>query len=129
MVEESPRKKMVGKNAGSNGIVEREVQEVEERIRVLFLGLEERLGRKLGTMERILSFMHEYVAYLINRVKHGHDGKVPHERSKGKNPTVLGIGFGEEIGCTGLSPGQNRRYLILDGSMGLLVRFAEEVMK
>ena len=42
MVEESPRKKMVGKNAGSNGIVEREVQEVEERIRVLFLGLEER---------------------------------------------------------------------------------------
>ena len=92
VVEESPVK-----SSGSNGIVERAVQEVEGKMRAIFLGLEERLGRKLDSRERIVAFIPEYVAYLMNRLCQGEDGKVPYERVKGKKPTVLGVEFGEKI--------------------------------
>ena len=41
-MEESPIKRMVGGNAGANGLVEREVQEVEGRMWALLLGLQKR---------------------------------------------------------------------------------------
>ena len=92
MVEESPVK-----SSGSNGVVERAVQEVEGKIRAVFLGLEERVGRKLDARERIVAFIPEYVAYLMNRLCMGSDGKVAYERVKGKKPTVLGVEFGEKV--------------------------------
>ena len=46
MIEESPVR-----SSGSNGIVERAVQEIEGRIRSLFLGLQDRLGRKIDTTQ------------------------------------------------------------------------------
>ena len=91
-MEESPVR-----SSGSNGIVEREVQEVEGRIRTLFLGLQDRLGMKLDARERIVAFIPEYASYLLNRLMRGSDGKVPYERIKGKRPTVLGIEFGEKV--------------------------------
>ena len=33
----------------------------------------------------------------MNRLNKGLDGKVAHERIKGKKPTTLGIGFGEKV--------------------------------
>ena len=85
------------KSSGSNGIVEKGVPDIEGRIRSLFLGLEERIGRRLDAKERIVVFMPDYAAYLINRLSQGTDGKVAYEMMKGKKPTVLGIEFGEKV--------------------------------
>eukprot|EP00973_Karenia_brevis_P028058 3863671-Karenia_brevis.AAC.1 len=49
---------------GSNGIVERAVQEIEGRIRAILLSLEERLGRDIDAKERIVAFIPAYAAYV-----------------------------------------------------------------
>ncbi len=85
------------KSSGSNGIVERGVQEIEGGIRASLLGLQERVGRKIDARERIVRFIPEYVAYLLNRLSQGEDGKVPYERIRGKKPTILGLEFGEKL--------------------------------
>ena len=85
------------KSSGSNGVVERGVQEIEGQIRILLLGFESRLGRRVDSRERIIGFMPEYAAYLLNRLHVGEDGKVPYERMKGKKPTILGLEFGEML--------------------------------
>ena len=90
--EESPVR-----SSGSNGVVERGVQEIEGGIRALLLGLQERIGRKIDARERIVSFIPEYVAYLLNRLSLGEDGKVPYERIRGKKPTILGLELGEKL--------------------------------
>ena len=84
-------------SSGSNGIVERSVEDMEARIRAVFLSLQERLGVKIDARERIVAFIPEYVAYLYNRLHQGQDGKVAYERIKGKRPTVLGVEFGEKV--------------------------------
>jgi hypothetical protein len=66
-------------------------------IRALFGGLQERLGRKVDSRERIVAFIPEYAAYMLNRFHVGDDGKVAYERIKGKKPSVLGIEFGEKV--------------------------------
>ena len=78
--EESPKK-----SSGSNGVVERGVQEIEGRIRALYIGLEDHLGREIDARERILSFMPEYTAYLSNRLHKGLDGKVRTNVLKGRS--------------------------------------------
>ena len=69
---------------------------MEGQIRALFVGLGDRLGRQLDARERIVAFISEYAAYLLNRLHKGLDGKVPFERVRGKKPTVLGVEFGEK---------------------------------
>ncbi|MEC8428648.1 MAG: hypothetical protein VXZ35_09490, partial [Pseudomonadota bacterium] len=64
LVEEAPKK-----SSGSNGAVERAVQEVEGAVRAGFLALQERLGRKVDARERLVAFLPEYMAYLMNRFK------------------------------------------------------------
>ena len=96
LVEESPVK-FTASSSGSAGVVERAVQEMEGKIRAIFLGLEERLGRQLDARERIVAFIPEYAAYLMNKLFVGEDGKVAYERVKGKKPSVLGIEFGEKV--------------------------------
>ena len=61
ILEEAPVK-----SSGSNGVVERGIQEVEGGVRALYLGLQEKLGRKVDAKERIVAFMPEYAAYLLN---------------------------------------------------------------
>ena len=82
---------------GSTGLVERAVQEMEGRIRALFLSLTLRLGRELDAKERIVAFIPEYAAYLYNRMIVGEDGKTAYERMKGKTQTLLGLEFGEKV--------------------------------
>eukprot|EP00973_Karenia_brevis_P022352 3076035-Karenia_brevis.AAC.1 len=91
IVEEVPKK-----SKGSNGIVERAVQEIEGHMRAILLSLEERLGVEIDAKERIVAFIPEYAAYLYNRLHRDDDGRVPYFRVKGKNPTVVGIEFGEK---------------------------------
>ena len=85
------------KSSGSNGIVEGGIQSIEHQIRAVSLGFQERLGIKVDARERIVTFISEYAAYLMNRLEIGKDGKVGYERIKGKRPTVLGLEFGEKV--------------------------------
>ena len=51
----------------------------------------------MDARERVVAFMPEYAAYLLNRLQQGEDGKVAYERVRGKKPTVLGLEFGEKV--------------------------------
>ena len=82
--EESP----VG-SSGSNGRVERGVQSIEGQLRALLLAFEGRIGRRLDVQEKIVMFMPEYAAYLINRLEVGKDGKTSYERTKGEKQLCL----------------------------------------
>jgi hypothetical protein len=92
ILESSPKE-----SKGSNGVAERGIQEIEGQIRVMFLALQEKLGRKIDARERIVALIPEYASYLMNRLKKGEDGKVPYGRSRGKKPTVMGVEFGEKL--------------------------------
>ena len=92
MVEESPVA-----SKGSNGLAEKAVQEIEGQVRALKLALEGRIGQKIDAESRVVAFMAEYAAYLVNRLSVGKDGKTPYERNKGKKATVLGVEFGEKL--------------------------------
>ena len=61
------------------------------------IGLKSRIARKIDSRERIIAFLPENSAYLLNRLHQGEDGKVRYERVKGKKPTMLGIEFGEMV--------------------------------
>ena len=89
-MEEAPKD-----SKGSNGEVERAVQETEGQIRCSFLAFPEKVGRRVDGRERIVAFIPEYAAYLMNRLKKGEDVKVAFERARGKVPSVLGVEFGE----------------------------------
>ena len=91
-IEEAPRR-----SSGSNGVVERAVQEIEGRLRAVLLGLEERLGVYLDSRERIIAFIPSYVAYLLNRLHEGTDGKTPYQRIRGKKSHVRVPEFGELV--------------------------------
>eukprot|EP00973_Karenia_brevis_P067966 9455799-Karenia_brevis.AAC.1 len=77
VVEEPPKKVK-----GSNGVVERAVQDIEGRIRAILLSLEERMNREINAKERIVVFMPACAAYLYNRLHRGDDGKVAYDRIK-----------------------------------------------
>eukprot|EP00973_Karenia_brevis_P016973 2329420-Karenia_brevis.AAC.1 len=75
VVEEAPRGVK-----GSNGIVERAVQEIGGHMRAILLSLEERIGVEIDAKERMVAFIPAYAAYLYNRLHKDDDGKVPYER-------------------------------------------------
>ena len=58
---------------------------------------QEKLGRMIDARGRIVAFIPEYAACILNRLKEGEDRTVAYERSRGKKPTVLGIEFGEQL--------------------------------
>ena len=84
-------------SSGSNGVVERGVQFVEGVIRTLLSALEERIGVKIKAEEKIVIFLAEYAAYLLNKREVGKDGKTAYERNKGKKGEVLAVEFGEKL--------------------------------
>ena len=61
------------------------------------MAFQEKVGRGVDCRERIVAFIPEYAAYLMNRLKKGEDGKVAFERARGKVPSVLGVEFGEKV--------------------------------
>ena len=92
IVEKSP----VG-SSGSNGVVERAVQGIEGQMRTMKSALEDRLRTKLKPDDRVLMFLAEYAAHLVNRLEVGKDGKTAYERSRGKRATVIAVEFGERL--------------------------------
>ena len=85
------------KSSGSNGMVEKCIQELEGQLRAILLAFEARVGREVNAKEPVVTFMPEYAAYLLNRRDVGLDGKTAYERNKGKKATVLGLEFGEKL--------------------------------
>ena len=55
--EESPKY-----SSGSNGVAERGVQEIEGKIRALYIGLKQRLGGDIDARQRILAFAPVYAS-------------------------------------------------------------------
>ena len=73
------------------------VQGVEGQVKALFLALQGRIGRKIDAREKVIKFIPEYASYLMNRLEVGKDGKVAHDRAKGKKPIVLGVEVGGKL--------------------------------
>ena len=90
-------KKSPGSSSGSNGVVEREVQCVEGLIKAQLSACQERLGARIILEEKIVIFMAECAAYLINQLEVGKDGKTACEGCRGKRATVMTIEFGEKL--------------------------------
>ena len=59
----------------SNGAAERAVQEFMSQLRAVKLGLESRIGGKIGTSSVVIEWMVEHATFLLNRYLRGHDGK------------------------------------------------------
>ena len=73
---------------GSNGVVERAVQTVEQYLRTSKSSLDERMGVRIDVRHPILTWMCEYVTYLTNRLEVSSDGRTAYERVKGKRAQV-----------------------------------------
>ena len=75
----------------SNGIIERAVGLVAAEARTLNAVLEHRMGTRVPPDARILCWLVEFAAYLMNRCDVGSDGKMPLQRLQGL------LEFGEKI--------------------------------
>ena len=82
---------------GSNGVVERAVQAVEQNLRANTSSLDERFGVRVDVQHPVLTWLCEYVSYMMNRLEVASDGKTPYERVKGKRADVAGLEFGEKV--------------------------------
>jgi hypothetical protein len=92
IVENSP----VG-SKGSNGIVERTVQMVEQYLRTMKSQLDTRYKVDVDIKHPIVTWMCEYSTFLLNRLEVAADGKTSYERCKGKRANVMGLEFAEKI--------------------------------
>ena len=103
-------KEIVGKRAGetipeaskkydspSNGIAERAVQSVEGQVRTMKLALERRVNCKIPVDHKIMTWMVECGADLMNKFLVGEDGRTAYERIKGKKYRGEVIEFGRKI--------------------------------
>ena len=68
----------------SNGIIERAVGLVPGLARTLKAALEHRIGTRVPPDARILCWLVEFPAYLMNRCDIGSDGKTPLQRLHGR---------------------------------------------
>ena len=82
---------------GSNGVVERAVQAVEQCLRTMKSSLDERMGVLIDVRHPVLTWMCEFVGYMMSRMEVASDGKTPYERVKGKRGEMLGLEFGERV--------------------------------
>ena len=84
-------------NPQANGAVERAVQEVMNQIRVMKIGLEQRLATKITTDWKIMEWITELSAVLLNRCLIGKDGRTPYHRLIGKDSQKTLVEIGERV--------------------------------
>ena len=82
---------------GSNGVVERAVQGVEQCLRTMKSSLDDRMGVKVDVRHPVITWLCEYVGFMMNRMEVARDGRTPYERVKGKKSEVMGLEFGEKV--------------------------------
>ena len=54
-------------------------------------------GVRVEVRHPVLTFLCEFVGYMMNRMEVAADGKTPYERVKGKRAEVMGLEFGEKV--------------------------------
>ncbi len=81
----------------ANGIAERAVQSVESQVRTLMLALQKRLEVKIPVTHKIVTWMVEHAADLLNKYHVGSDGRTAFERVKGKKYRGETVEFGRKI--------------------------------
>ena len=80
-------------SSGSNGIIERAIQAVQEQARVMRCALEKRWGIVVPGRHAIWTWLFEYAGLLLNRMEVSQDGLTSYERSKGKKAKELEYEF------------------------------------
>ena len=91
-----PERPPVG-DSQSNGVIERAVGLVAGQVRTLKAALEHRMGTRIPPDARILCWLAEFDAYLMNRCDIGSDGKTPLQRLHGRRDNTPILEFGEKI--------------------------------
>ena len=81
----------------SNGVIERAVGLVAGQARTLKAALEHRTGTRIPPDARILCWLVEFAAYLMNRCDVGSDGKTPLQRLHDRRDNTPILEFGEKI--------------------------------
>ena len=81
----------------SNGLIERTVGLVAGQARTLKAALEHRIGVRVQPDARVLCWLVEFAAYVMNRCDIGSDGKTPTHRLHGRRDDTLVLEFGEKI--------------------------------
>ena len=81
----------------ANGAVERAVRSFKEQRQCMLLGLEARLGRRLAAGHPIMTWLAEYAAVLLRRVRVGADGQTAYERMRGRRSHRPLPEFGEAV--------------------------------
>ena len=90
-----PERPPVGESQ-SNGVTERAVGLVAGQVRTLEAALEHRAGTRIPPDARILCWLVEFAAYLMNRCDGGSDGKTPLQRLHGRRDNTPILEFGEK---------------------------------
>ena len=91
-----PERPPVGESQ-SNGIIERAVLLVAGQARTLKAALEHRFWARVPPDARILCWLVEFAAYLMNRCDIGTDGKTPLQILQGRRDNTPVFEFGEKI--------------------------------
>ena len=91
-----PERPLVGESQ-SNGIIERAVGLVAAQARTLKAALEHRMGTRVPPDARILCWLVEFAAYLMNWCDIGRDGKTLLQRLHGREDNTPILEFGEKI--------------------------------
>ena len=91
-----PERPPVGESR-SDGIIERAVELVASQARTLKAAPEHRIGARVPPDARILCWLLEFAAYLMDRCDIGSDGKTPLQRLHGRKANTPILEFGERI--------------------------------
>ena len=81
----------------SNGAAENAVQQVEDQVRCMKLGLEDRLRRNIPTNHPLVAWVVQYAGDLLSTYLIGHDGKTPIQRLTGKVAREEILEMGESV--------------------------------
>ena len=96
-------------SSGSNGFIERAIQDVEGQVRTIKLAFESHIGEEIPSDHNIVPWIVEYAAVSINRGHVSQDGKSAYERLKAKPATLPGLEFGEKVLWRSNTPARERR--------------------
>ena len=104
IIEASP----VG-SSGSNGFIERGIQDVEGQARTIKVAFESHVGVEVPSDHNLVPWIVEFAAVSINRGQVSSDGKTAYERLKAKPASLCGLEFGERVLWRSNVPARDRR--------------------
>jgi len=81
----------------ANGAIEKGVQDINARLRLIRIALQGRVGKKLPIRHPIFEWGIEHAAFVHNRYQVGHDGCTPWRRSTGRTWKQKVVEFGEQV--------------------------------